>query len=65
MKGLSIMLFWLHRIVCLAGEFPGVEPLPPLVGPSDKLDTGLEADRVNWHPDADLKKATGGRIKKK
>ena len=54
MENLSFKLFRLHRIVSFTGKFSWVEPLSPLVRSSDKLDTGLEADGVNWHPDANL-----------
>ena len=54
MKDLSFELCRLHWIVSLTRKFSGVEPLSPPVRSSDKLDTGLEADWVNWHPDADL-----------
>ena len=54
MKDLSFELFRFHWIVSLTSKFSGVEPLSPPVRSSDKLDAGLEANRVNWHPDADL-----------
>ena len=54
MKSFAVtLLFFFHRVVLLTGELAGVEPLAPPVRPLDKLDAGVERDRIYRHPDTE------------
>ena len=52
-KYFAIKLLIFYWVVLLAGKLSWMEPLSPAVRTLDKLDTGLQRHRVDWHPDAD------------